>query len=63
MKRVPSVQAEAWLILSESQQALAYLLGSGQTCAPAASIIKQDMLWYHTARRQKEVINAFVIIF
>lgn len=34
MKQIPSVQAEAWLILSESQQVLACPLGSGQTYEP-----------------------------
>lgn len=37
-KRTPSAQAEAWLILFESQQVLVCLLGSEQTCAPAVSI-------------------------
>jgi hypothetical protein len=44
MKRVPSVQAEACIILSESQRVLACPLESGQTCAPAANTIKQAIL-------------------
>lgn len=41
-KRTPSAQAEAWLILFESQQVLVCPSGSGQICAPAASIINNS---------------------
>lgn len=40
MKKILSVQAEAWLALFESQRVLAYLLGSGQTCGPEMGLTK-----------------------
>lgn len=44
MKTILSVQAEAWLILFESQQVLACLSGSGQTYGPEMSITKVQQL-------------------